>query len=85
VIFNNTIINCNIGVGLVNYGDNFAWRLHDLWVWNNTCVNVATPFSTSPGSFSITEGVDYWIRAPTQALDGFSYASYPYPHPLTIG
>lgn len=98
VIFNNTIINCNQGVGLTNDQDvNSKWRLHDFWVWNNTFVNVNSNISVSTQTYGfndslpyynftyvINESVDYFLRAPNQTLDGFTYIPYPYPHPLTL-
>jgi hypothetical protein len=35
-------------------------------------------------SYNFTENVNYFLRAPNQQQDGFTYAPYPYPHPLTL-
>ena len=55
--------------------------LHNVWIWNNTVSGGALLHNA--GGF--TEDVDYFLRSPNQALDGFTYTPYLYPHPLTSG
>ena len=54
--------------------------MNDLWIWGNTFENVATPFHNADGYY--VENVNYFLRAPNQAQDGFTYTPYIYPHPL---
>jgi hypothetical protein len=54
--------------------------LHDVWIWGNT-VSGGTLIDNYGG---FTENVDYFLRAPNQEQDGFTYTPYPYPHPLTL-
>ncbi len=84
--YNNTIRNFEIGSGitLANDQSNSNYRTRNVWIWNNTYVNVATQLNTMPNSFPIRENIEYFLRAPSQTQDGFTYTPYPYPHPLTI-
>jgi len=50
------------------------------YIWNNE-VTGGTLFRNSGG---YVENVDYFLRAPNQQQDGFTYTPYPYPHPLTL-
>jgi hypothetical protein len=81
VVFNNTAI------FNASYTNKFVWLLlettppwdiHDLYVWNNTATN--TIVNDDPSGTILN--VDYFLRAPTLALDGFIYTPYTYPHPL---
>jgi hypothetical protein len=54
--------------------------LHNVWIWNNTVSGGS--LLNNAGSFE--EDVDYFLRAPNQEQDGFTYTPYPYPHPLTL-
>jgi len=79
VIFNNTIKYCLNGIRL--YSD-FAYeqtKPHDIWIWNNTFINVDNPFDAWQTPINITENVDYFLNAKS------GYTPYPYPHPLTLG
>lgn len=57
---------------------------HRIWCWNNTFTNI------NQGDYQviynsddlIQEDRDYFLRAPTLALDGFTYTEYEYPSPL---
>lgn len=53
--------------------------LHNVWIWNNTVSGGS--LLNNAGNFE--EGVDYFLRAPNQEQDGFTYTPYPYPHQLT--
>jgi hypothetical protein len=57
---------------------------NQIYIWDNTYYN--TPFMAFDYrniSYNFTENVNYFLRAPNQQQDGFTYAPYPYPHPLT--
>ena len=87
LIYNNTVKDipgAGAGIKLVNDQSISTYRLNGAWVWNNTFVNVTTPFDTAPNAFPIRENIEYFLRAPTQAQDGFTYTPYPYPHPLAL-
>lgn len=60
---------------------------HQTFAWNNTTLDVAgnpIPFRVRNNYPTIIrENIDYFLRAPTLAQDGFVYTPYTYPHPLT--
>jgi len=79
VIFNNTMQNILYGIGLFRE-EYVPSQVEDLWIWGNnmdggTLIN-------NYGEYE--ENVDYFLRAPNQGQDGFTYTPYPYPHPLTV-
>lgn len=79
VIFNNTIKYCRNGIRL--YSD-FAYeqtKPRDIWIWDNTFVEVENPFEAWQDPISIRENIDYFLYAK------LGYIPYPYPHPLTLG
>jgi hypothetical protein len=85
VFFNNYVRNYRFGIAMTDEGTVQKCYPHNIWIWNNTWVNVEYPIDVSyQGHYQITENVDYFLRAPNQEQDGFEYVPYPYPHPLTI-
>jgi hypothetical protein len=95
-VYNNYII-APIGVGFRggsgvifnNTGGSPIWVMKDiegtplrplnkLWIWSND-----GEFVNYDGYYK--ENVNYFLRAPNQQQDGFTYTPYPYPHPLTLG
>jgi len=78
--FNNTIN----GVDPLSYGiqlDDYdlstldpITNIHNTYVWNNKCTNCIA-LNVRQG----TQNVDYFLRAPSQAQDGFTYTPYKYP------
>jgi len=55
-------------------------QIDQTYVWNNSytgCTHITKPPE-------IIQDVHYFLRAPNQAQDGFTYTPYPYPHPLTV-
>jgi hypothetical protein len=57
---------------------------HDVYIWNNThgCSNT---YRVESGAASdVILDADFFARAPSLADDGWEYAPYPYPHPLTL-
>jgi hypothetical protein len=70
-------------------------QIHDLWIWENTFTGLRPGeqdgvLVTSWGGTGdldpkqyIQQGRDYFLRRPTEKLDGFDYEPYVYPHPLT--
>ena len=82
VAFGNVIRNADTGV-------RFVWEVEpnpqkepqNIWLWNNTLENTPQYIENLAG---LVENVDYFLRAPNQAQDGFTYTPYPYPHPLTL-
>jgi len=82
----NTIRNFQNGQGIVLANDQSAYaeyRTRNVWIWNNNYVNCETQVGTAPNAFPIRENIEYFLRAPTQAQDGFTYVPYQYPFPLT--
>ena len=80
VIFNNTLINFDVGpaIKLLNDQDNEMYRLNGFWIWDNTFINVTTQLATDPGAFTINENDEYFLYPKP------GYMPYPYPHPLTL-
>lgn len=92
VVYNTTVINQVWGIALAVEGSPYNWidhpypadnQPHGLWFWDNTFTDIEqTDIGIVWSSDShIVEDRDYFLRAPTQQADGFTYASYPYPHP----
>jgi hypothetical protein len=84
VVFNNSF-SMSSGYAVVLWRENCPQEpdevLHNVWIWNNTVSGGA--LIRNEGNFQLN--VDYFLRAPNQALDGFTYIPYSYPHPLTSG
>jgi hypothetical protein len=95
VVYDTTIINKGSGVAMGVEGSPYNWiddpmgypfynQPHGLWFWDNTFQNVQSEYATVwQSEEAIQENRDYFLRAPSQALDGFTYIPFPYPHPLT--
>lgn len=84
--YGNEIRNMGTAIALVNdQSSNDDYRLNGVWVWSNSYVSCGRAFSTTPNVFPIRENVEYFLRSPSQEQDGFTYVSYTYPHPLTLG
>lgn len=85
VAFNNYIRGYQIGFRLTLEGGNEnvpeSNRINDLWIWNNTGVNIGYKLVSAYGG--PIENVNYFLRAPSLTQDGFEYTPFPYPHPLT--
>jgi hypothetical protein len=80
VVFNNTIIDCEVGVELSREGTIEQNWIKNLWIWGNVMNRLNAPSNgtllTNPGGYTVN--VDYFLYA---KLD---YMPYPYPHPLTL-
>jgi len=73
-----------------NLGAYFCWLskegtdpnqwVTNTYIWDNTYENCS--FLDNKGSFVLN--VDYFLRAPTQEDDGFTYTPYVYPHTLAL-
>jgi hypothetical protein len=74
VFFNNYIRNYKTGIIMVREGSVEKCWPHDVWIWNNTWVNVQTQIDPN----DCQQNVDYFLYAPSW------YTPYPYPHPLTL-
>lgn len=61
--------------------DNSLCPVTNTYIWGNDHSNCY--FIDNNAGY--VEGVDYFLRAPTQELDGWSYSPYPYPHYLVEG
>lgn len=81
VIFNNTIKNTDIGVMLTLDSADDPKPTSEMWIWNNTFQSVSQQYVFDS---YFTENEDYFLRAPNQEQDGFTYTPYTYPHPLTL-
>jgi hypothetical protein len=61
--------------------------INQTYIWGNTMYNGNQGFFDNTSiyvpslgkSYSIVQNVNYFLRAPTQAKDGFTYTPYPYP------
>jgi hypothetical protein len=53
--------------------------LSQTYIWSNNPINCDL-LNVRFG----TQNVNYFLRAPAQAQDGFTYVPYQYPHPLTL-
>lgn len=72
-IFNNTMINISLGIGLYVESENPIYQVKDLYIWNN-----AMDGGALLGNYGdYTENVDYFLYAKP------NYTPYQYPHPLT--
>jgi len=86
VAFNNYIRGYHTGFHLtledLNENVPESNRINDLWIWNNTGENIGYKLVHAYGG--PIENINYFLRAPNLAEDGFEYTPYPYPHPLTV-
>lgn len=59
-------------------------KVETSYIWNNTLTRVNDELTTYEpcGSGSVAEDKDYYLRAPNQSDDGFTWTPYVYPHPL---
>ena len=84
VIYNNTIREISTGIMISKDISGTPLRpMNDLWIWDNTFISVSTTIRNYDSYY--VEDTNYFLRAPTQALDGFTYTPYPYPHYLAGG
>ena len=81
VIFNNMIKNTDVGVRLTLDSADDPKPTSEMWIWNNTFQSVSQKYVFE---LYFTENEDYFLRAPNQEQDGFTYTPYTYPHPLTL-
>jgi hypothetical protein len=94
VAWNNTVIinpayhTATLGFG--NDGEVAPYDVEQFYSWNNTAMwtsgtifDFNSRISVDPG-VTVTQNVNYFLRAPNQTLDGFTYTPYTYPHPLTL-
>lgn len=65
-------------------GDNVVGKeeqsVSDAYIWGNSYEKCSFLQAFS----GINENEHYFLRAPNQQQDGFTYTPYPYPHPLTL-
>jgi hypothetical protein len=88
LVFDNTFINNKANANsfflMMNANDYVSYlpfmNIMNTYIFNNSYTNCT--FSTVDSS--IVQNSQYFLRAPTQAQDGFSYAPYTYPHPRTL-
>lgn len=63
------------------YGNTFPMtNIHQTYIWGTNPITNCALLRAAQG----TQNVDYFLRAPSQAQDGFTYVPYQYPHPLTL-
>jgi len=85
IMYNNTLEDYYALCDLNNdWGNYEPYRpdclINDSYIWGNT-LNGADLIKYNADS---VEDVNYFLRAPTVEDDGFTWESYPYPHPLTV-
>jgi len=84
IVYNNTIYNAAIGIQVAKDISGTPLRpMDDLWFGENNFIDVATNFTNADSYY--TEDVNYFLRMPTQELDGFTYTAFPYPHYFVSG
>jgi hypothetical protein len=71
--------NIEYGVYLGKDNPNNTYWVKDLYIWGNFMDRGTLIYNYG----NYTENIDFFLRAPSLELDGFSYTPYPYPHPLT--
>jgi len=81
VFFNNTVTDYKFFIEMPVRWSNYECRPHDIWMWDNTIDVWSTVYAIDS---SYIENVDWFLRTPSLAQDGFDYTPYPYPHPLTL-
>jgi len=91
LIYNETwIVNPKTGYNAYHYqvrlesetGTQSEQSVNKTWIWDNTRVNGS---DLSVVNAWINENEEYFLRAPNNEDDGWSYLAYPYPHPLVSG
>jgi hypothetical protein len=90
VIYNNTIqyitYQNSYAIYAAKRGSNPLCYVKNLYIWGNTLIGTSNLLKiVNEGYGLLQENVDYFLRSPNQQQDGFVYAPYPYPHPLTRG
>jgi hypothetical protein len=86
LIYNNTFGGGNYArfVGLFEEATLPQFYVHDVYIWDNTMLGSETvAWNDAPASIILD--TDYFLRAPNQTLDGFTYTPYMYPHPMVSG
>jgi hypothetical protein len=58
------------------------YAITQTYIWDNNLANCTFISNHTADPVLAEENVDYFLRAPTLAQDGWSYVPYPYPHPL---
>lgn len=72
---------------LFNDGEAAPYDVEQVYAWGNTVVDQmgnVRPYGLNIVA-PIAENVNYFLREPTLALDGFTYTKFQYPHPLQSG
>jgi hypothetical protein len=70
-------------IEFVDESANSTYWVNHFYVWNNTMISGCTPITEYDPSGNITENVDYFLRAPSQEQDGWTYTPYRYPFVFT--
>jgi hypothetical protein len=62
------------------------FQVHNLFVWGNSLTDppLDVVMTTDGAEAYLVADRDYFLREPTNELDGFGYSPYIYPHPLTV-
>ncbi len=70
-----------------SYGPQFhnLQKIHDVYIWGNILsggTDIVDVQANAQGNPAPVENVDFFLRAPSLAQDGWAYKPYTYPHPL---
>jgi hypothetical protein len=57
-------------------------KVEHVYVWGNTQTNYGLAIQIEDDAGGLAQDRDYFLRAPSNAQDGFSWAPFRYPHPL---
>ena len=57
-------------------------KIEHVYVWGNAQTNYGLAIQIEDDAGGLAQDRDYFLRAPSNAQDGFSWVPYRYPHPL---
>jgi hypothetical protein len=71
------------GTGGCTASDGCCDKIEHIYIWDNNYTNVDTEVLIEDiTGGGLSDNVDYFLRAPTQQQDAFTWTPYIYPHPL---
>ena len=70
-------------VYFTNENSNNTFWINDWYIWNNTMLNGCQLVTEYDPTNDITENVNYFLHAPSQEQDGWTYTPYHYPFVFT--
>jgi len=85
IVFNNTLVGYYALMDITNDVGNYApycpqCHLNQTYIWNNGLGSGTLVHN----KYDVQLDVNYFLREPSLAQDGFDYMPYQYPHPITL-